>query len=1085
MQRHGKPAIIARTGRDSRDRPRRPAPFRSTDDDRSHTITAAADRHLLFGLLALQTGFIQQAQLVAAFHAWTCDKSRSLAEHLIALGHLDPARRAAVEALAALHVEAQGGDVEKSLAAVPANHSTRASLAALGEPEIEATLARVTRNNHDQATEADDDPGRTSTMVGGGSGGDGRRFRLLRPHARGGLGEVFVALDAELHREVALKQILEKHADDPDSRQRFVAEAEITGGLEHPGIVPVYSLGTYGGGRPYYAMRFIRGDSLKEAIDAFHGSAGHAHRVVADGLATVGKAHSTATGTRALELRKLLRRFLDVCNAIDYAHSRGVIHRDLKPANIILGRHGETLVVDWGLAKAVGRADPSVGEQTIAPSSSGSSETMPGSALGTPAYMSPEQAAGDLDRLGPRSDVYSLGATLYCLLTGRPPFEGEDLGEILRKVQAGEFRAPRQVDPALDKALDAICRKAMATKPADRYASGRALAEDVERWMADEPVTAYPEPWTRTLVRWLTRHRTGMTGFAAAVLAGVVGLAAVLAVQSTANALLSAALASERRAKNDLAAANSELSHSRAAVQARYDLAVDAIKTFHTGVSEDFLLKQEQFKELRDRLLRSAADFYGKLGALLGQATDAAARRALAQSNFELAELTAKVGDEGAALAAHRSVLAAREALAAEPGAEAGLAVDVGRSLTAVAGLLERTEEGLAAYRRSESLLAGLTSSDPAARAALAAGRTSHGWFLWGMGRQAEALAVFKLARADLEALAAAPGASNDARRDLGSTVVGIGSLLWQTGKPAAAQAEYRTALALLQKLADDYPAVTEFRNVLAGNHNALGYLLGNTGKPAEAEVEYRAAVALLQKLAEDYPAVTEFRRRVAVCHNNLGILLGNTGKPAEGEAEHRKALAIYQKLADDNPAATGFREPLANSHRELGRVLAREKRFPEAFTALETGLAICQKLVDADPKNTGYATALGESYAFRGGARVRAGQPALAAADLRRCLEVWAGVAKLPVDSRFERVRVLALLAGLGKDPRSGVTAAEAASFADRSVAALRDAIDAGWAVLQELKAQEFDPLRGREDFKKLVAELEAKSRPEAKPGN
>ena len=192
---------------------------------------------------------------------------------------------------------------------------------------------------------------------------------------------MFVALDAELHREVALKQILEKHADDPVSRQRFVAEAEITGGLEHPGVVPVYGLGTYGGGRPYYAMRFIRGDSLKEAIEHFHRD---------DAL-------KNDPGRRALELRKLLRRFLDVCNAIDYAHSRGVIHRDIKPANIILGRHGETLVVDWGLAKVVGRADPSVGEQTIAPSSSGSSETLPGSALGTPAYMSPEQAHYKVD----------------------------------------------------------------------------------------------------------------------------------------------------------------------------------------------------------------------------------------------------------------------------------------------------------------------------------------------------------------------------------------------------------------------------------------------------------------------------------------------------------------------------------------------------------------------------------------------------------------------------------------------------------------------------------------------------------------
>ena len=302
----------------------------------------------------------------------------------------------------------------------------------LGEPEIEATLARVARSKNGEAAahDEDDDPERTASMSIGESTSDGQRFRILRPHARGGLGDVFVALDSELHREVALKQILEKHADDPDSRERFVAEAEITGGLEHPGVVPVYGLGTYGGGRPYYAMRFIKGDSLKEAIEHFYGDL----------------SLKNDPGRRSLELRKLLRRFLDVCNAVDYAHSRGVIHRDVKPANIILGKHGETLVVDWGLAKAVGRADPSVGEETIAPSSSGSSETMPGSAMGTPAYMSPEQARGDLDRLGPPSDVYSMGATLYCLLTGKPPFEGEDVGEILRKVQRGDFVPPRQLE---------------------------------------------------------------------------------------------------------------------------------------------------------------------------------------------------------------------------------------------------------------------------------------------------------------------------------------------------------------------------------------------------------------------------------------------------------------------------------------------------------------------------------------------------------------------------------------------------------------------------------------------------------------
>src|SRR5262249_40114765 len=158
------------------------------------------------------------------------------------------------------------------------------------------------------------DADRTASYAVGTATSDGQRFRVLRPHAKGGLGAVFVALDAELHREVALKQILDGHADDLTSRSRFLLAAEITGGLEHPGIVPVYGLGTYADGRPYYAMRFIKGDSLKEAADRF----------LAD------ESLKGDPGRRSLELRKLLRRFIDVCNAIEYAHSRGVLHRDIK-----------------------------------------------------------------------------------------------------------------------------------------------------------------------------------------------------------------------------------------------------------------------------------------------------------------------------------------------------------------------------------------------------------------------------------------------------------------------------------------------------------------------------------------------------------------------------------------------------------------------------------------------------------------------------------------------------------------------------------------------------------------------------------
>jgi tetratricopeptide (TPR) repeat protein/tRNA A-37 threonylcarbamoyl transferase component Bud32 len=474
----------------------------------------AADRNLLFGLLALQNGLINQVQLVAAFQAWTLDKARDLADHLIALGHLYASQRAAVEVMAELHV-AKHGDVEHSLAVIPAGRSTRESLAQLADPDLEPSLAHVSSC----PTEPDGDPDRTASYAVGTATSDGQRFRVLRPHARGGLGAVFVALDTELHREVALKQMLDSQADDAISRQRFLREAEITGGLEHPGIVPVYGLGTYGDGRPYYAMRFIRGDSLKEAIERLHADA----------------VLRTDPGRRSLELRKLLRRFTDVCNAIGYAHSRGVLHRDLKPGNVIVGRHGETLVVDWGLAKAIGKSDPASGERTLIPSStSGSAETLPGSALGTPAYMSPEQAEGDIEHLGPRSDIYSLGATLYFLLTGRPPLEGE-IGDVLRAVQRGEVTPPRRHDATIDPALEAVCLKAMAHRPADRYGSPKALAEDIERWMADEPVSAWHEPLVRRARRWARRNRTAVAAAGVALVAGVVGLGAVAGVQARAN----------------------------------------------------------------------------------------------------------------------------------------------------------------------------------------------------------------------------------------------------------------------------------------------------------------------------------------------------------------------------------------------------------------------------------------------------------------------------------------------------------------------------------------------------------------------
>jgi formylglycine-generating enzyme required for sulfatase activity len=462
---------------------------------------AASDCNLLFGILALQMDFIGQDDLIAAMNAWVLDKTKPLGQILREQGKLAEDEHTLLDGLVRKHLEKHSNDPQRSLAAVSSTASIRQDLQQIADADVQASLAHVPGTRID--------PEGTALYEHPASSTPGPRFRIVRPYAKGGLGEVFVARDEELQREVALKEIQQRHAQNPESRARFLLEAEVTGGLEHPGIVPVYGLGTYADGRPFYAMRFIRGDSLKEAIERFHR-----------------EQETLPAGERTLRLRQLLGRFVDVCNAVAYAHSRGVLHRDLKPGNIMLGNYGETLVVDWGLAKIVDKADTRSAEGPLRPTLSGdSTKTQIGVAIGTPAYMSPEQAAGRLDQLGPASDVYSLGATLYTLLTGRAPFAEGSLGAMLDKVQKGNFPPPRQVQRQVPPPLEAICLRAMALAPQDRYATPRELAEEIEHWLADEPVRAHREPWTARAGRWVRRHQPLTVGVGVLLLTGLAALA--------------------------------------------------------------------------------------------------------------------------------------------------------------------------------------------------------------------------------------------------------------------------------------------------------------------------------------------------------------------------------------------------------------------------------------------------------------------------------------------------------------------------------------------------------------------------------
>lgn len=390
---------------------------------------------------------------------------------------------------------------------------------------FETTRRQLRRKHVDQDAAHDsehpedsDDPARIETHFGG--------FRYID---KGGMGVVYRAIDESLHREVAIKFLKSRFIESPESVRRFHGEAEIASALDHPGVLPVFGAGRMANGRPFYAMRMLRGQPLTKLIE---------------------QAHGRQRGLSQLDLRKLLNSFVLVCRTLDYAHARGVLHCDIKPDNIMIGRHGETIVLDWGLASLFRRSEwrSSISEDSVRiPGNDGES----GSQCGTPGFMSPEQYRSE--PLGPPSDVYALGATLYRILTGHNWYSpNSTIFDVRSRTINEDFPTVRSSNPRISRDLEAICRKAMRASIHDRYTSAGALADDVEAALADQPISAIRESRVRRLTRWVRHHRRVM-------FSGILAIAAIAAAMTWDSVRVRQLAESETKAKEQAAASRNDM----------------------------------------------------------------------------------------------------------------------------------------------------------------------------------------------------------------------------------------------------------------------------------------------------------------------------------------------------------------------------------------------------------------------------------------------------------------------------------------------------------------------------------------------
>jgi serine/threonine-protein kinase len=977
-------------------------------------MSADDDRNLLFGAFACQMNLVSRDQLVAAVDRWSQRKDVPLSQVLVEEHSLLHGDVKLIDQLIERSVAGHKGDVTLCLESVQVGASGQ------GINEL-PTLAASAFGDTGGGANASSGNGGAAGHVHANRPPDSSRFEEVAFHAQGGLGEVWKARDAELGREVALKRIKARFSSDEESRIRFAWEAEITGNLEHPGIVPVYGFGRYSDGRPYYAMRFIRGESLKHEIEQLHAPS----------------AKGPAISPQNQAFRRLLKSFIDTCNTIHFAHSAGIIHRDIKPANIMVGRFGETLVVDWGLAKKLNSPDPlETGDlptlRRRLNNMNESTATQMGTAVGTPAYMSPEQAAGRWDTIGSATDIYSLGATLYHLIAGRTCIETRDLEEFLTRVKKGDFPKPAEVNAAIPKPLSAICVKAMALAPENRYATARDLAEDLECWLSDQEVSAYPESRLEKVSRWVRQNTTKVYAIAGSTL--VVVVAAIAIAIASRNAAIASRNAAQEKAKGFtrlqqeraavdewVTGASQALNEYAGAQYAREEMLKKAVEHYEAFAAEE-VLGNEVVVELA-RNWRRLGDVQRRRGATAPE------KLIEAEASFQkAAELLESLRKDSVAATAEWTQTRIRQALILADGSKDGDGLQLlAETRNALSGKEPDIQESLAHCLLNEGSillstrklkLARERLNDAAALCDQLVAATPQGTSLAGnetfhrrLRLQATAQAIgghcqalmgeLRQGRQNLEVASdtfSELAEKDHTRRflyleDLASTRVALGDVLRRQAQYSQAEEQSRQAIAELKKLGEIFSDAPRIRELIAAAHVNYAWFAFDQGNVAEAHAQLIPASLHLAEARPFRKSADEYKLNAMALLDMFGEVLRDSKSSPEQLAE---ALGAYQEVQDIvatvSPAMSqeaGERSSISLSHKAL--LLERQGEHETAETLYRNALAGLEKVVDSS-HTARHAKALVHTYL--GNLLHGTERADKAAAEYKHAISIWTALA-------------------------------------------------------------------------------------------